>query len=166
MLTILIAFAALVAILVAFFLVYGRAETWRLVAGDPDLGQFDRSAPARSEQPNDALFCTPGLCEGVPVDRELPEYTMPPGELIERIVAAMDEIAPVAERVDDGGDPAQARFVTYTEALRFPDTNSFEAVTLGDGRTGLVAYARAQLGKSDVGNNRKRLEAIVSGIDR
>lgn len=165
MLTILVVLAALLAIVVAFFLVYGRAETWRLVAGDPDLGQFDLSTPTRSERPNDALFCTPGLCEGVPVDSELPEYAMPPSELIARIVTVMVETAPVAERVDNGGDPARARFVTYTQTMRFPDTNSFEAVPLGNGRTGLVAYARAQLGSSDVGNNRKRLAAIVSRID-
>lgn len=164
MLAVAIVIAAVLVAAVSFFFLYGRAETWTLIAGDPDLGHFDRAAPVRSPTPNDALFCTAGLCAEVAVDKVLPDFAEPPARLIERIDAAMRAVDPNARRVDDGGDPARARYVTRTPFMRFPDTNSFEAVALEGGRTGLVAHARAQLGRSDLGNNRKRLEAVLEKL--
>ncbi|MAZ18127.1 MAG: hypothetical protein CL535_17605 [Ahrensia sp.] len=165
-----LSFAVVVAAIVAaaglFLVIAGPARTWQMIAGNPDLGWFDRSAPARSERPNDALMCTPGLCDGVKVDRELPDYSDTPENLIGRIDEAMRAVAPYIRRVDDGGDPARARYITRTPLMRFPDTNSFEAVALENGQTGLVAYARAQLGYSDGGNNRKRLDAVIDRLDR
>lgn len=161
-----IAFAVLVALGVAllFFVTYGRAESWALVFGNPDLGSFDRTAPRRASRPNDALLCTPGLCDGVAVDTELPEYAGPP----ERLIAGIDEVmrasGEIYRRVDDTSDPAQARYVTWTPVMRFPDTSSFEAVPLDDGRVGLVAYGRAQIGYSDRGVNRRRLKRIVGRL--
>lgn len=147
-----------------FFVTYGRARTWEMVAGKADLGPFDRTAPVRSPHPNDALLCTPGLCDGVEVDAALPAFPVAPETLIARVDAAMKSISPDAERVDDGSDPARARYVTRTPTMGFPDTNSFEAVAMDSGETGLVAYARAKLGRSDLGNNRKRLEAIATKL--
>lgn len=155
--------AALVAALI-FFFTYGRAETWQLVFGDPDLGHFDRAAPARAKTPNDALLCTPGLCDGVAVDAALPAYSLAPDRLIAAVDESMRGSGCIQRRVDDGSDPARARYVTWSSFMRFPDTNSFEAVELPEGGTGLVAYARAQLGRSDLGKNRERLQAITSGL--
>ena len=119
-----LAFAVL-ALLVAsaglFFVVYGRAETWKLIAGDPDLGPFDRTSPARSPTPNDALLCTPGLCDGVTVDAPLTLYAEPPETLIAKIDAAIRTVSPYIERVDDGSDPARARYVTWSPTMRFPE---------------------------------------------
>ena len=81
-------------------------------------------------------------------------------------MAVLEGAAADIRRVDDGSDPARARYVTRTPLMKFPDTNTFEAVTLENGRTGLVAYAAAQLGYSDGGNNRKRLEAVMERLDR
>lgn len=161
-----IAFAVLVALGVAllFFIAYGRAESWALVFGNPDLGPFDRSAPMRAAHPNDALLCTPGLCDGVAVDIELPDYAGPPARLIAEIDEAMHASGEIYRRVDDTSDPAQSRYVTWTPLMRFPDTSSFEAVPLENGRVGLVAYGRAQIGYSDGGVNRRRLERIVGQL--
>lgn len=156
--------AAVLAIVLVVFLVQGPAGIWRRIAGEPDLGHFDRSAPVRSSRPNDALLCTPGLCDGVRIDRELARFDETPEELIGRIDEAMRDMSTHIRRVDDRSDPARARYVTYTPVMRFPDTTSFEAVTMEDGRTGLVAHARAQLGRSDLGNNRKRLETVIARI--
>lgn len=156
--------AAIVAAAVLFVVLAGPARTWQMIAGDPDLGWFDRASPARTGRPNDALLCTPGLCGGGDVDRELPDYAASPAELIGKVDEAMRALSDDVVRVDDGNDPARARYVTRTALMRFPDTNSFEAVTLENGRTGLVAYAAAQLGYSDGGNNRKRLEAVAARI--
>lgn len=166
MLTIALVIAALIAAAGLFLMIVGPARTWQMMSGDPDLGWFDRSAPVRTGKPNDALFCTPGLCEGVKVDRDLPDYADSPKSLIAKIDEAMRAAAADIRRVDDGSDPARARYVTRTPLMKFPDTNTFEAVTLENGRTGLVAYAAAQLGYSDGGNNRKRLEAVMERLDR
>jgi len=165
-LTVVLVIAAIVAAAGLFLVIAGPARTWQMISGDPDLGWFDRAAPVRTGRPNDALLCTPGLCDGVKVDRELPDYAEPPEALIARIDEAMRTLASDVRRVDDASDPARARYVTRTPLMRFPDTNSFEAVTLENGRTGLVAYAAAQLGHSDGGNNRKRLEAVIERFDK
>ncbi|MFZ2101891.1 MAG: DUF1499 domain-containing protein [Oricola sp.] len=157
-------FVALVLCAAGFFVLYGRAETWALFFGDPDLGFFDRAAPVRSAGRNDALMCTPGLCDGVRVDAALPEYDMPPEILIARVDAAMLTLGLSLRRVDDGAAPAKARYVTYTPLFRFPDTTSFEAVSLDDGRTGLVAYARSQIGGNDFGVNRARLKTVTAKL--
>jgi len=166
MLVLALIIAAIVAAAGLVLIVMGPARTWQMMAGEPDLGWFDRSAPTRTGRPNDALFCTPGLCDGVKVDRDLPDYADPPEILIGRIDEALRAMASDVRRVDDGSDPARARYVTRTPLMRFPDTNSFEAVVLENGRTGLVAYAAAQLGYSDGGNNRKRLEAVVERLGK
>lgn len=158
--------AAIVAAAGLFLVIVGPARTWQMMAGDPDLGWFDRSAPVRTGKPNDALMCTPGLCDGVELDRELPDYADSPEILIGKVEEALRAATSDVRRVDDGSDPARARYVTRTPLMKFPDTNSFEAVTLENGRTGLVAYAAAKLGYSDGGNNRKRLEAVIERLDQ
>ena len=149
----------------AGFLLYGRQTQWTAIAGDPDTGPYDFSALTRSASPNDALLCSPGLCEGLTVDGPLPVYEMAPDALMAALAQAIDAQPDRKERVDGGADPLGLRYVTWTETLRFPDTSQFLAVDLGDGRTGLIAYARAQIGRSDMGNNRARLERWTAAID-
>ncbi|WP_306117688.1 MULTISPECIES: DUF1499 domain-containing protein [unclassified Roseitalea] len=156
---------AIVALAGSFLIFFGREQTWQMVAGDPDLGPFDLTRLERSPNANDALLCSPGLCEGVAVDARLPVYDMAPGALIAALDAAIEAQPERKRRVDDGSDAAALRYVTWTDTMRFPDTNQFLAVDLGEGRSGLIAYARAQLGRSDLGNNRARLERWTGAID-
>lgn len=160
---ILIVLAVLFAAALAF-VVYGRANAWEALTGSPDLGPVKLGEIKRSQTENDALLCTPGLCGDVRTDGELPAYDVAPDELIAEIDRAMREAEPHIERVDDAGDPSRARFVTWTPTMRFPDTTNFIAAPLPDGKTGLVAYARAKLGKKDLGNNLKRLERVTGGL--
>lgn len=154
-----------IAVAGAAFLLYGRQTQWATIAGEPDTGPYDFSALTRSASPNDALLCSPGLCEGLTVDGPLPVFEMTPDALIAALQAAIEAQPDRKERVDGATDPLGLRYVTWTETLRFPDTSQFLAVDLGDGRTGLIAYARAGLGQSDMGNNRARLERWTSAID-
>ena len=158
--TIALALVALAGIAVLAFVLIGRESCWEWVAGSPDRGQHDFSAGARSPSPNDALACSPGLCETpdfeiAPVD-ETPQAAI--ARLSQRLLAG----DPLARRVDDGSDPARARFVTHSPLMRFPDVIHLEARALADGRTGLMAYAAAQLGSSDMGKNRARLETLFA----
>ncbi len=165
MLNILITLVIVLAVASAAFLLYGRQTQWAAIAGTSDIGPFDLTALTRSQSPNDALLCSPGLCEGLTVDSPLPVYDMAPDALIGALASAIEAQPDRKQRVDDGADAAGLRYITWTETMRFPDTSQFLAVDLGEGRTGLIAYARAQLGQSDIGHNRARLERWTSAID-
>jgi hypothetical protein len=158
-------FAGIIALVAIAFLSLGPARSWKMAAGNPDLGQFDIENPVRAKRPNDALLCTPGLCGNVRIDGELPEYDLQPPALMQQIDKAFATLGERLERVDDGSEPDLRRYVTWTPGLGFPDTNSFEAVSLANGKTGLVAHARAQIGYSDRGNNRRRLREVTRKLE-
>ena len=158
--TILLALVILVGAGLAAFVLIGRERTWELFAGSPDRGPRDFSANRRSPTPNDALACSPGLCEKP--DFEIAPLDDAPAIAIERLSQRLFNSDPLARRIDDRKDPARARFVTYSPLMRFPDLIHLEARAMPDGRTGIMAYAAAQLGKSDMGKNRLRLEALFN----
>jgi len=143
------------------FVLTGRERSWELIAGTPDRGPRDFDNGRRSSTPNDALACSPGLCDQP--DFEIKPMDDAPAIAIERLSQRLTAADPLARRVDDRKDPARARFVTYSPLIRFPDVIHLEAVAMPDGRTGLMAYARAQLGKNDFGKNRIRLETLFAG---
>ncbi len=140
------------------FFAFGPERVWSRIAGDPDLGRYDFSAARRSPTPNDALACTPGICGSAP-DIRLTAVEDTPETVIERVALDIAYRFPEAIRVDRREDAAHLRYVTHSPLMRFPDTTVIEAVRLPEGKTGLRAYARAQLGSSDMGANRTRLES-------
>lgn len=160
--TTLLSLLAVVAIaLLLFVVVIGRERTWEIVAGKPDRGSYDFAEARRSPTSNDALACSEGLC--AEADFTIPAFEDAPEAVIERFAQRLLTIDPLARRLDDRDDPSRARFVTYSPVMRFPDTIDLAAQKLSDGRTGVMAYARAQLGKDDLGKNRQRLEALFGG---
>ncbi|MBU4527201.1 MAG: DUF1499 domain-containing protein [Hoeflea sp.] len=159
--TILLVLVSLTGFVLLAFVLIGRERSWELLAGSPDRGQHDFSAGGRSSSPNDALACSPGLCENP--DLEIAPVDDAPPVAIERLSQRLLRSDPLARRVDDRANPATARFVTHSPVMRFPDVIHLEARPLPDGRTGMMAYAKAQLGNSDLGKNRARLEALFVG---
>jgi len=158
--TILLIAIALVGAIVLGFVLVGRERSWELIAGSPDTGPRDFGAGRRSPTPNDTLACSPGLCENP--DFEIAPVEQAPADAIARLAQRLTASDPLSRRIDDRKDPSRARFVTYSPLMRFPDMIHLEARTMPDGRTGLMAYAAAQLGKSDLGKNRARLEALLA----
>ncbi|MCY0147984.1 DUF1499 domain-containing protein [Hoeflea sp. G2-23] len=156
--TILWGVAALIGIIVLAFVLVGRGRSWELIAGSPDRGQYDFAAAPRSSTANDALACSPGMC--AKPDFNLEPVNDAPAAAISNLVQKLLASDDLARRVDDGNNPATARIVTYSPTMRFPDVIHLEARPLADGRTGLMAYSAAQLGKSDFGVNRARLQAL------
>ncbi|MDF1609661.1 DUF1499 domain-containing protein [Hoeflea sp. YIM 152468] len=140
------------------FLLIGRERSWELIAGSPDTGPRDFSTNARSTTANDALACSPGLC--AEPDFEIQPVDETPAAAIERLSGLLLTTYPLTRRLDDAADPTKARFVTYSPRLRFPDMIHLEARAMPDGRTGVMAYSRAQLGEKDFGKNRARLETL------
>jgi uncharacterized protein (DUF1499 family) len=158
--TIVWAFLALIAIAILAFVLIGRERSWEMIAGSPDRGHYDFAVGARSPSGNDALACSPGLCESA--DFDIAPFEDAPEIAIERLAQRLLASDPLAHRVDDGTDAAKARFVTYSPVMRFPDVIHLQAIRMSDGRTGVMAYARAQLGRKDFGKNRARLEALLN----
>lgn len=156
--TIILGVIILIGAVIAAFILVGRERSWELIAGLPDRGPHDFDANRRSPTPNDALACSPGLC--AKPDFEIAPVEEAPALAIERLSLRLIASDPLARRVDNRKDPAKARFVTYSPLMRFPDVIHLQARPLPDGRTGLMAYARAQLGTGDGGKNRERLEAL------
>lgn len=146
------------------FVLYGRERTWTTIAGPADLGPIDLTEVQRTQKPHDALLCTQGLCNGVDVDATLPAYNQSPEELIASLDGAAKQTTDRLTRVDDGSDPHSARYVTRSNLMRYPDTVWLQATTLEDGSTGLMAYARAQIGHSDLGANKARLESWIAQL--
>jgi len=153
----------LIAIAAVLFLGYGREKSWERVAGPPDSRRIDLLSVRRSESTNDAMAGTAGLRSDI--DIVLPAFGQSPAVLLQQIARQVKAVDPLAERIDDGDDPFYLHYVTYSPHMRFPDLVSFQAMSLKDGRTGLIAYARAQLGRFDFGANRKRLERYLADID-
>ncbi|MEL6920398.1 MAG: hypothetical protein AAFO77_05135 [Pseudomonadota bacterium] len=159
----LLIFAAIAAVATAYFYAVGPKTVWRQMYGSPDLGPFLLADLKRNTRPNDALLCTPGACpHSVEVDGELASFDVPPEDMLQKVIASASELSVDIEAVESGTSTGSVRFVTWTPGLGFPDTNQFWAVTLPDGKTGLVAYARAQVGYSDQGNNLARLKKWTS----
>jgi len=157
----LIAVAILLAVIVVaglVFVVTGREKSWERIAGSPDRGRLDFTKLKRSRTDNDAFACTDGLRDDC--DFALPSYAEQPQQLSERLAAHIEAVDPLARRVDDGTAPEHLRYITHSPNMRFPDLVNIEIVPLENGRRGVLAYARAQLGKRDFGANRQRLESI------
>ncbi|KPB02923.1 DUF1499 domain-containing protein [Ahrensia marina] len=157
---------ALVLFLIALaFVGYGREKSWQLFFGNADLGKIDLANIKRTKKPHDALLCSTETCQsGAKIDDSLPTYSANAEELITMIDKAFQNSSLLYERVDDGSDPAYARYVTRSSLMRFPDTNQFFAIDNADGTSSLIAYASAQIGYSDAGANLKRLKSIIGNL--
>ena len=151
--TVIVALPVLAGIL---FIGIGRERTWELIAGSADRGRLDLRNLERSPTANDALACTAGLRDDC--DFVLPAFTRQPAQLSQQIAARIEKSDALARRVDDGSAPEHLRYVAYSPTMRFPDLVNIEIVPLPGGGYGVLAYARAQLGKKDFGANRARLE--------
>ncbi|WP_169054320.1 DUF1499 domain-containing protein [Nitratireductor sp. XY-223] len=154
--------AAIILCAALVFLVYGRERSWLLVAGSPDRGRLDLVEIRRSPTANDALACTGGLRGNC--DLELPALDAPPQAIADKLAGRIEAVDPLARRVDNGDDPTHLRYVTYSPTMRFPDLISIELVSMDDGRTGVIAYARAQLGRLDFGANLERLKLYLKDV--
>lgn len=143
-------------------LVMGRENFWHRAAGPADMGMYDFSKPLRSPTPNDALICSQGACQNP--DLALGTYDRSPEEIVKAATEFLTNNWPRTTRVDDGSDPNSARLVTYSNWMRFPDTTSIHARMHPNGKTELLLYARAQLGRLDFGVNRARLDALISAL--
>jgi len=156
---ILILISAPVALVVAAFF-YSPDTFWARIAGNPDLGAVDFADLVKNRKPNQYLICPPGVCKLATPDAPSEIYPLDPVTLKLRFIAAVGaENIEIVENSDN-----RLRFIIKTPFWRFPDTVSVAFFPNEKGST-LAIYSRSQIGYSDFGTNRKRVEKWLSALD-
>lgn len=142
----------------------GIDDVYTAAFGPPDLGDVDFERIERRTSPNDALACPPDLCPA-PVDFTTPTYDVP-GARLREIVREVAAQEPRTDLVYSARWAEVDRFVARTPLMRYPDTINAHVFGAGPGRSQLALYMRSQIGHSDLGVNRARLERWLAEIAR
>lgn len=142
---------------------FGIARVWERLAGPADQGAVDFGAISRSPSGNDALICPPGLCGSARVDAVSPVFAATANQLRDavRLIDTNNEDISLVF-ADAGGQ--QDRFLARTRLMRYPDTINVRFLDVGEGRATLALYSRSQIGRSDLGVNRARLESWITQL--
>lgn len=140
----------------------GIDDVYTGLFGPADLGPVDFARLERRPSPNDALACPPDVCAAEP-DFVTPVYDVP-GAHLREIVVAVASADPGTEHVYAGTREETDRFVARSRLMRYPDTITARIYGAGPGRSRLALYSRSQVGHSDMGANRARLERWLDAI--
>lgn len=143
--------------------VVGLDDLWTAIAGPADLGPVDFKTLSRRTTPNDALACPPGFCPTAKSDLDVPVFATEVAQLreeLEKIALADGEVEKVFTSPHDGTE----RYVARSRLMRFPDTVSVLAIDLAPQRSSIALYSRSQLGRSDFGANKARLERWLAAL--
>jgi uncharacterized protein (DUF1499 family) len=132
--------------------------------GSPDPGRSALDTLERPSSPNTYLLADETGASATPDGPALLLRTTPAAALD----AAAEALSGLAEtrRVDDGSDERYRRFIVRTPIMRYPDTVEIWAAPAA-GKRGLIAvsaYSRSQIGHSDLGTNKTRIEAVASAL--
>jgi uncharacterized protein (DUF1499 family) len=139
----------------------GLERTWQGLFGRPDLGTVDFATLKRRTTPNDALICPRDICPQAQPDAEPPVFPVPAARL-RSLVSEVALAEPGTSLLDR--DPQQDRYLVRTRFMRFPDTVVVQVFDRGQDASTLALYSRSQIGRSDFGVNRRRLERWVARI--
>lgn len=134
-----------------------------LAFGPADLGEVDFARLERPGSPNAALACRPEACPGASFEIETPVYPVS-GARLREIVREAIAARPNAEPVYAARWEEADRFVERSALMRFPDTVNAQVFGAGPGRSMLALYSRSQIGYSDLGVNRARIDAILADV--
>ncbi len=157
--------AAAVVVAMAGIFVSGRDVFWELIAGPADLGRVDFATLERPPTPNHYLACPEGLCVNAQLDLASPVYSRSAMQL--QVIAReawSDE--PGLEMVASNPELFQDRYVQRTTIMRFPDTISVRFVEMEGNTASLAIYSRSQIGRSDLGVNKERVQRWLSLLDK
>jgi len=133
----------------------------RVVPLDAADWHTDPLGAPRSGAPNGYLVLPEGM--NAPADRMMAPRNVPALELMTRF----DAVALAAPRVERVAGSPQLLFATYVQrsaVFGFPDYISVRAVEGEDGAA-LAIWSRSRFGYSDLGVNRRRVEAWLAALD-
>lgn len=130
-----------------------------------DIGPVDWATLTRHRTPNDALVCPAAHCLNAKPDEEPRVYPLAPDALLARLKAvALAE--PDTKELPGAPGKSAARFVQYTQLMRYPDTIDVAVIPVGADRSTLALYSRSLVGRKDFGVNRARLTRWLAALDR
>ncbi|WP_240539986.1 DUF1499 domain-containing protein [Salinarimonas soli] len=141
----------------------GIDDLYHAVVGGPDLGPVTFETLVRRSRPNDALACPADLCRSARPDIVPPLYPVS-AERLREIVADVARQDPETQIVFSARWEEQDRYVARTRLMRFPDTINVRVVPVAADAATVAIYSRSQLGYSDWGVNRKRIERWLDAI--
>ncbi|HYZ33052.1 MAG TPA: DUF1499 domain-containing protein, partial [Crenalkalicoccus sp.] len=132
----------------------------RGAGGLPPAEPVDFAALVRPRSPNTCLAAPPGFPGAdLPVP-PLPAEPEAAWAALLRVAQSFPRTYPRA----DWPERRQAQWVVRSALLNFPDIVAAE-VTSGPAGTGLFLYSRSLFGWSDLGVNRRRVEAWLAALD-
>ena len=159
-----IGFAALWGVVFLVATTYGWEKIWPHFFGPADMGDVQFEALAKGPKPNQALICPDGICKDEDRDRASPAYTLTVADLSAKFLASLQAETSL-ERVDDKSDPLRMRFVQRSRLMRFPDTIRIQFFALSDTTSTLAVYSQSQIGTSDIGVNRARMNRWLKRLN-
>ena len=162
--TSLLVIVVILAILGVAFVLYGREESWEALFGSPDLGPITFATLTKTSRPNQALVCPPDVCKAAQPDIIPPVYAVPVADL-RRALRRIIDMEPHSERVAADATALTERYVIRTNLMRFPDTIRVQFIDLGNNTSTVAIYAQAQIGYSDAGVNKARLQRWLQALD-
>jgi hypothetical protein len=115
----------------------------------------------RPASPNTALAAPDGF--NPPPDLTTPVYPVPAAQLFAS-VQTMAEAEPRTFLAADYPDRLQAHYVVRSAVFNFPDLMTVQVSAEGTDTSRLVLYSRSVYGHSDLGVNRKRLDAWLVAL--
>lgn len=146
---------------VLVFLLMGPERVWRL-AGQPDLGPVSFEQLERRDTLNDALACPSDVCSAK-ADVAAVRYPVSAAEL-RHAFAKVIASEPRVTTVDSDDATMTDRYIQRTRWLGFPDTVVVQFFDRPGGQSTLAIYSRSQLGESDLGANRTRIERWLARL--
>ncbi|MEM7060762.1 MAG: DUF1499 domain-containing protein [Pseudomonadota bacterium] len=150
-------------LIVAVIGLAGTAVGMRNTTDDAAKWHVDPAIAERTGRPNDYLVAPAGAAASTP-DREPSVHLLPPEELL----FLFDAVARPSRNVDVIAGGVKDRHITYvqrTTVLGFPDYISVKAIEV-DGGSALIIWSRSRYGYSDLGVNKKRIDAWLAQIDK
>ena len=147
--------AACAAVAAGAFFAVGPERLWERF-GPADLGEIDFATLQRRDTPNDALACRAEFC-AAKADIEAPVFARPAQEMFRVVEAAVARERDLQEIASDAAQ-GTLRYVQRSRLMRYPDTINVKVVDLPGSGSSVLIYSRSQLGRSDMGVNRARIE--------
>ena len=129
--------------------------------GLPPPPPMDVSHIVRPASPNTALAAPAGFSP--PADIVTPHYKVP----ADRLFVLVREVAAGEPRTYQAAfypNQLQADYVVRSAVFNFPDLVMLQVRKDGADGSGLVVYSRSVYGRSDLGVNRKRIEAWLAAL--
>ena len=153
----------LAAISAAAFLIVGPSKVWGLF-GPADLGPIAFETLERRTSPNDSLACPAGLCKAR--SDVVPPVLATNARALQAAMAVVIASERDVTKVDADAPVRTERYVQRSALMKFPDTIVVRYVELSGTTSTVAIYSRSQLGHSDLGANKARIERWLAKLQR